>query len=142
MAEGFFTDAAKKFCIDVTAMGAFSHSVMSSIDWIIVDAFTYWRTRNMRRLVTDPNLENGVKHRTRPKMSLPPLATVPLVSHSVKPRYPPVAGKTVTGFADSESLKAVQLTASCRSCSRFKEQGASTKRDPTIIAKSVWTAIW
>jgi hypothetical protein len=40
MAEGFFTDAAKKFCIDVTAMGAFSHSVMSSIDWTTVDAFT------------------------------------------------------------------------------------------------------
>jgi hypothetical protein len=61
MAEGFFTDAAKKFCIDVTAMGAFSHSVSCPPSTGPPSMhLPYWRTRNMRRLVTDPNLENGV----------------------------------------------------------------------------------
>jgi hypothetical protein len=84
----------------------------------------------MRRLVTDPNLENGVEN-TKAKMPLPPLRHGPVGLASVSSQTVFVAGKTVTGFADSEE-EAVQLTASC-SCSKndSRNRVPSTKRDPT-----------
>ena len=140
MAEGFFTDAAKKFLHDVTAMGAFSHSVkLSSIDWTTVDAiYLTGGHGTCADFVTDPNLKNGVEILYAAKNVVAAACHGPVgLAQCVKSDGTPlVAGKTVTGFADSEE-EAVQLTGIVPFLleKRFKELGAKYEKGPDWTSK-------
>jgi putative intracellular protease/amidase len=133
MAEGFFTDAAKKFLHDPVAMGAFSHSVkLSSIDWSAVDAiYLTGGHGTCTDFVSDVDLKLGVETLYAANKVVAADCHGPVgLAQCVKPDGTPlVAGKTVTGFADSEEA-AVQLVSIVPFLleSRFKEQGANYEK--------------
>jgi putative intracellular protease/amidase len=140
MAEGFFTDAAKKFLHDATAMGAFSHSVkLSAIDWTTVDAiYLTGGHGTCADFVTDLNLKQGVETLFAANKVVGAACHGPVgLAQCVKPDGTPlVAGKTVTGFADSEE-ETVQLTGIVPFLleKRFKEQGAKYEKGPDWNSK-------
>jgi putative intracellular protease/amidase len=133
MAEGFFTDSAKKFMHDPTAMGAFSHSIkLSSIDWSTVDAiYLAGGHGTCVDFVSSKDLKLGVETLYAANKVVAADCHGPVgLAQCVKPDGTPlVAGKTVTGFADSEE-EAVQLTSIVPFLleSKFKEQGANYEK--------------
>jgi putative intracellular protease/amidase len=140
MAEGFLTDAAKKFLHDPVAIGAFSHSVkLSSIDWSTADAIYLAGGHGAcTDFVSDVDLKKGVETLYAANKVVAAACHGPVgFAQCVKPDGTPlVAGKTVTGFADSEE-EAVQLTKIVPFLleTRFKEQGAKYEKGPDWNSK-------
>jgi putative intracellular protease/amidase len=126
--------------IDAASMGAFSHSVkLSAIDWTTVDAiYLTGGHGTCADFVTDLNLKQGVETLFAANKVVGAACHGPVgLAQCVKPDGTPlVAGKTVTGFADSEE-EAVQLTGIVPFLleKRFKEQGAKYEKGPDWNSK-------
>jgi len=114
MTEAFFTEPAKKFMHDPAGIGALSHSVpLSDVDWSSVDAiFLAGGHGTCVDFVDHAALAKGVEALYASDKVVSAVCHGPVgLMHCKKPDGTPlVAGKSVSGFSDTEEA-AVQLTA-------------------------------
>lgn len=132
MAEDFFTDACRSFLHDATAVGALSHTTpLSEVDWTSVDAiYLVGGHGACVDFIHQPALKEAVEsmyaaNRVVAADCHGPIGLVECYNGS----KPLVAGKVVTGFADSEE-DAVQLSGIVPYLleSKFKELGAKYEK--------------
>ena len=133
LGEGFFTDLAKKFMHDGTAVGALCHSVpLSSIELETVDAlYLTGGHGTCVDFVDDATLKGAIETLVgKDKVVAADCHGVgALVQCTTSNGDPLVKGKCVTGFSDTEE-DVVQLTSIVPFLieSKFKEQGANYER--------------
>lgn len=129
MAEGFFTEEAKKFMHDGEAFGKLSHSVkIDSIDVSTVDAIFLCGGHGVCTDVVDfPPLKSAIETLYASDKVVAAVCHGPMgLPQCNKPDGSPlVAGKVVTGFTNSEE-KAVQLETKVPFMleTKLKEQGS------------------
>eukprot|EP00980_Cylindrotheca_fusiformis_P007449 scaffold1537_cov108-Cylindrotheca_fusiformis.AAC.8 len=141
MAEGFFTDASKKFMHDATAIGALSHTIKldtlsfpGDFDAIYLPGGHGTTTD----FIGNPTLKNAVEAMYNADKIVTAVCHGPvcLTECTKKDGTPLVQGKTVTGFADSEEeavgyTKVVPVLIE----TKFKEQGASYEKGDDWTSK-------
>lgn len=110
MGPGVFTDAAQRFMHDKDAVGALSHTVaVKDVDWSDVDAvFLPGGHGTCVDFIDNPDLRSAVEAVFNAGKVVSAVCHGPMgLCDCKKPDGTPlVAGKTVTGFSDSEEAQA------------------------------------